>query len=348
MPLDQLDSCLRWSLDAYSPGRAGWVVRRLTDKVRRGDLSSIIAAATLSGETLSAGNRGAADIADRVIHGVGIAIDQGGGAATMLVLRTDPQTPPGDVVAPLAARLREAGVTFLQASSDDDSQAAALSAAGFRPLADLDLMVLDRRDYDEAARLAARPETARPGAAASRSAQDSGSGQPPADWVRPQWLGDDWRATFVDVTCQTFTGTLDCPRLSDYRSDADVAGGYLAAPGFDPSLCRLLRVGGEIAGCLVLTRHAAGGADPATDQDTAAGLASDSGDLELTYMGLVPRFRGRGLGAAMLAETVEVAREISAAQVVLAVDHENRPANTIYRRMGWRVVERESVWGFKI
>lgn len=338
IPLDQLDSCLRWSLEAYSSGRGGWVIRRLTDKVQRGDLSSIIAAATLSAESISA-----AGIADSAIHGVGIAIVQEGGAATMLVLRADPETPPGDVVAPVVARLRESGVTFLQASADDDSQAAALAAAGFRPLADLQLMVLDRRDYDDAARLAAPPG-------------ESASGGPrsPADFVRPDRLGDDWWETFVDVTCQTFTGTLDCPRLSDYRSDAEVARGYLSAPGFDPSICRLLRVDGEFAGCLVLTRHTACAADPATghddatEPDTGAGVDSAGGVLELTYMGLVPRFRGRGLGAAMLAETVAVAREISAAQVVLAVDSENRPANTIYRRMGWLAVERESVWGFKI
>jgi len=321
IPLDQLDSCLRWSLDAYSPGRGGWVIRRLTEMVQQGDLSSIIAAATFS-----AGNADAAALPDHAFHGAGIAIVQGDDAATMLVLRADSPKSASEVVTPLVARLRGSGVTFLQASSDDASQAETLAAAGFRPLADLELMLLDCRDYVAAANLAARP-------AASH------------DWNPPDHLGDDWRATFVDVIRQTFTNTLDCPRLADYRSDTQIASGYLSVPGFDPSICRLLSVDGELAGCLVLTRQAAAGA---TEHPEAPSAPPIGGDLELTYMGLVPRFRGRGLGAAMLAQTVAIAQAISAAQVVLAVDSQNRPANAIYQRLGWQTVERESVWGLKI
>ena len=61
----------------------------------------------------------------------------------------------------------------------------------------------------------------------------------------------------------------------------------------------------------------------------------DSGEWELTYMGIVPEHRGQGLGRKMIAQGLEHARASGAAGVFLAVDEQNTYARKLYESMGF-------------
>ncbi len=162
-------------------------------------------------------------------------------------------------------------------------------------------------------------------------------------WVALDAIGEDWENEFSSVAAGTFIDTPDCPRLSDFRSADEIVAGYRAAPTFDRGLSKLLRVDEQWAGCLVLTRHETQGIIGEDASDSESTVA-----LELTYMGLKPEFRGRGLAACLLAETLRVATRIGAEQILLAVDQANQPARASYQRLGWRDVAVESVWGRRV
>ncbi len=65
-------------------------------------------------------------------------------------------------------------------------------------------------------------------------------------------------------------------------------------------------------------------------------------------MALLPKFRRRGIAQSVLMETVNVARNVGAQRIVLAVDNENVPAKKLYQRAGWIEVAKETVLGSQI
>jgi ribosomal protein S18 acetylase RimI-like enzyme len=214
-----------------------------------------------------------------------------------------------------------------------------LAAGGFEPLANLVMMSL------EADQFAAASESAGEKAPRSDAAET-------VTWVNLGRLGDDWPVHLKDVAGRTFIDTQDCPRLSDFRTADEVVQGYTEAACFDRRLASLMRVGGDWAGCLILTAHPDSANPDSADPDSTAKNApvspSESGAIELTYMGLVPEYRGKGLAGQLLAKTISSAKAAGASRVVLAVDRDNRPAAAIYQRLGWREVIGETVWGRKI
>ena len=61
----------------------------------------------------------------------------------------------------------------------------------------------------------------------------------------------------------------------------------------------------------------------------------DLNQWELTYMAVLPEFRGKGLGRQMLAELTHFARKQNIDQIILAVDAANHPAKSIYDEAGF-------------
>jgi len=319
--LEALNECLQWVLAHYSIERASWIVNRLTAHVQNGGASGIFASAT----SMTDGDiplRGPLAVDCQRLCGVAIAIGQPGNSATLLALQVIGDATASEVLEPLVERLSQTGVIFIQSGCDDDAQEHLLVAGGFEPLAKLVMMSLEADQFPAASELAQVTKQASPA-------------PEPVAWVTLDQLGEDWRLHLNDIAGRTFIETQDCPRLSDFRSADDIVEGYVAAAHFDPNLVGLIRVGDDWAGCLILTSHA-GSAD------------EESGAIELTYMGLVPEFRGRGLAGHLLTQTICQATAARASRVVLAVDRDNRPATAIYQRLGWRDVISETVWGRKI
>lgn len=133
-------------------------------------------------------------------------------------------------------------------------------------------------------------------------------------------FSDVFRSTLLT----TDQGTLDCPELNGNRTSDELFASYVEpAPGTTWHLARHL---GHPIGVVVL----------------ANGESAE--EVELSYLGLVPSARGRGLGR----ELVELARAETwrrgASSVTVSVDSRNNPALQLYRNCGFVEVERRVVW----
>jgi ribosomal protein S18 acetylase RimI-like enzyme len=121
-------------------------------------------------------------------------------------------------------------------------------------------------------------------------------------------------AAFNTALLRAHGDSLDCPELNEVLSPEDTLAGYLDSSP-DTSLWRLAVADGEPAGVLLL-----------------------NGD-ELSFLGVLPEFRGRGVGQRLLDVAVETAPRLS-----LVVDVRNGPAIQLYRSAGFGVVATREVF----
>lgn len=175
-------------------------------------------------------------------------------------------------------------------------QRAALEAVGFRPLAPL--VYLERN--------AKYPWVDPP-------AEEDG------DWIA---YADPVRADFAGVILETYEGSRDCPELSGLRPIEDVLAAHRAAGPFEPHLWELVRIGGQLAGCILLARLARGAL------------------LEVVYVGVVPAWRGRGVGSLLLRRALAQCRGQDVPRLTAVVDDRNGPAKRMYDRLAFRVSTR--------
>ncbi len=147
--------------------------------------------------------------------------------------------------------------------------------------------------------------------------------RPSFDW-RP--FGPETEAEFHAVLQRTYLSSLDMPELEGIRSLDDVMASHRAAGRFDPSRWRVGTLPGEPEAAAVL-------------------LLSEVPDRpawEVTYLGLTPPARGRGLGRAVLAFALDLARA-HVPRLELAVDDRNHPARHLYDGAGFLPFDRRLV-----
>ncbi|MBX3433314.1 MAG: GNAT family N-acetyltransferase [Pirellulales bacterium] len=125
---------------------------------------------------------------------------------------------------------------------------------------------------------------------------------------------------------RTYEGSLDCPALDGARSVGDALASYAAQGTPDPEHWFRVTRAGVDAGVLLLAAH------------------PESGNWELVYMGVVPEFRGVGLGEQIVRHALSCAARGGAERVVLAVDAANAPALRMYGACGFREWERRRVY----
>ncbi len=133
-------------------------------------------------------------------------------------------------------------------------------------------------------------------------------------------------ALFRQTLARSYEGTLDCPELNGVRTIEEVLAGYRAAGAGRPAGWWLLRDGGEPAGVLLLTEM----------REDAA--------WDLSYIGVVPEHRRRGLGHAAVCHALQTAQAAGAVQMLLAVDRRNAPARRLYASLGFRQTELRDVY----
>mgnify|MGYP001162904804 CR=1 FL=1 len=146
---------------------------------------------------------------------------------------------------------------------------------------------------------------------------------PPIEWLPYEEVGDDRLASAI---FETYVESRDCPELTGLRTGSDVIEGHRYSGVFEPQGWWLARLEGGDAGVLLLN---------STEEDPSR--------LELVYMGVAQRFRGRGVGKAILAKAMAVSRELGKRRIRLAVDSRNRAAIGLYRRFGFRPHSHQSV-----
>ncbi len=158
-----------------------------------------------------------------------------------------------------------------------------------------------------------------------RASTDVASPERPTD-LDFEPFQDEHRERFATVIEQTYEQTQDCPALNGLRDLNDVLVGYQATGVHHASRWMVGRCQHEDVGVLLLTDHPS--------------MAS----WELIYMGIVPVWRGRGLGAQLVQHSLRLARAAGREYLVLGVDAQNRPALEVYQAAGFETWDRRAIY----
>ncbi len=149
-------------------------------------------------------------------------------------------------------------------------------------------------------------------------AEPDGTGEPqlPSGYTWHPYAPSD-AATWHKILEATYAESLDCPDVADESSPQEALEQYRAAGDSGECWWWLLRRQDREVGCLILADHRA------YDQ------------MELVYVGVVPEFRGQGLGQIAARRSRCIAGQLGRKRVVLAVDARNTPALIMYDRAGF-------------
>jgi len=269
--------------------------------------------------------------------------------------------------------LKDRGVRFVQWATDAADQVPLHArqwheGLGFEQIATLDYLAAELSSND----------TSKPNASTE-------SGVPIEIQFHPlSWEHTTDLSAFTRLVEATYAGTLDCPKLAEYRTTSETLRGYQAASSFAPELWFEVRdhrkPGNEPIGCVILAKHGSSPPpedpspedpppedpppeDPPSSQSNATGgLDSEQQGkhttqgqsdpaqtpngpvIEIVYMGLIPAARGNGLGKTLVTHAVKAALTLGGSRLILGVDRSNQPARDIYRQQGMSEVLSETVW----
>jgi ribosomal protein S18 acetylase RimI-like enzyme len=140
---------------------------------------------------------------------------------------------------------------------------------------------------------------------------------------RPYAQGD--RNLFEEMLARTYEHTLDCPELNGVRDLAEVMEGHRAQGAHDPAHWWLALEADRPVGVLLTT------------------VIPEWRAWDLSYVGVVPEARGRGLGRELTRKALHEAQAAHATQLTLAVDVRNQPARNMYARLGFEATESREV-----
>ncbi len=321
-------------LRGLSIGRARLIVEQIRRLVDAGQLDRLVIL------TLSA-----AGDEDRPLAAVVAVLQQGlegeqiGDVATVVHaggLVDFEDTLESDVAANLAVALNrelcKQGVRFAQWATDqDDTQGRPTpeslkwcAALGFQPIGNLEYLC------GSVSNDASEPF----GSPFSSAVENQSLCFEPLAWDDPAAF-----TRLIALVDRTYTDTLDCPDLAKFRSAKQVLNGYRMSDVFAPDLWfTVTDYDGQEAGCAIFANH------PAARLAEPGNMAINSSSIEIVYMGLVPDSRGKGIGKQLVQKSFDIARQIGADQVLLAVDQINHPAKSIYQLAGLRPIFSETVW----
>jgi len=122
---------------------------------------------------------------------------------------------------------------------------------------------------------------------------------------------------FLNIFAASYLESPDCAILGGIGEPENVLADYRGGGFFDPKLWRLLQVAGEDVGCLLL-RH-----------------QCDEASLEMVYLGILPRYRARGLGNWATSLAITEAKRLGCRRLTVAVDATNTAACRLYARWGF-------------
>ena len=146
------------------------------------------------------------------------------------------------------------------------------------------------------------------------------SGELPADVRLERFRGFDEPSEVEALRTaldRSYEDTLDCPGLTGLRTTPDIIESHASVGLFDPRNWWIARRAGEPEGCVLLNR------------------LHDHRSVELVYIGVSKRLRGRSLGRAMLAHAARGLVGPAASELSCAVDTRNTPALGVYASMGF-------------
>ena len=189
--------------------------------------------------------------------------------------------------------------------------------------------------------------------------------------LRPvSWDRAGSRRAFTKLVEATYSGTLDCPRLAQYRTTSETLRGYQTAASFAPELWfEVVDASGKTnmpLGCMILAkheeshnnthttdtdRHTAQASDTPTEEtesDPQPPSSSEGPVIEIVYMGLLPETRGQGVGRQLVDQAARVAFNLGGTRFILGVDRANQPARNIYNAKGMTQLLSEAIWAKQV
>lgn len=143
------------------------------------------------------------------------------------------------------------------------------------------------------------------------------------EWVA---YGEDTHQLFAETLEATYQDSLDCGSLNGRRSIEDILASHRAVGEFDPRLWFTGLLAGRPAGVVLVNS------------------IPQRWVCEVVYMGVAPWARRQGVGRALLARALDVARDRAAVSLNLTVDVRNTPAQRLYASFGFREESRRDVW----
>jgi ribosomal protein S18 acetylase RimI-like enzyme len=130
---------------------------------------------------------------------------------------------------------------------------------------------------------------------------------------------------FHQTLIRTYEGTRDCPEINGVRTIDEVIAGHRAQGRFEPTRWWLACEADRPVGVLLLTEM------------------RESGDWDVSYLGVVPEARRRGFGRELMLKALVEAKAGAANRVTLSVDGRNEPALHLYRSFGFVPFDRREV-----
>src|SRR5262249_15951423 len=127
------------------------------------------------------------------------------------------------------------------------------------------------------------------------------------------------RGRFHGTLLRSYEGTLDCPEVNGVRTLDEGLAGHRAQGQHDPRPWRLARAHGGVVGVLLLTEM------------------PEWRTWDVSYVGIVPEARGRGLGRTLMRKALWEARSSAVRQLTLSVDTRNLPACHLYLGLGFEL-----------
>lgn len=133
-------------------------------------------------------------------------------------------------------------------------------------------------------------------------------------------------ALFHKTLWHTYDETQDCPEVNGVRTIDEVIVGHQAQGLYDPDRWWLTTLEGKPVGVMMLMQ------------------LPETGDWDVSYMGVVPEARHQGFAREMLLRALFEARAADVVNVTLSVDGRNRPAWNLYRSIGFEPFDRREIY----
>jgi ribosomal protein S18 acetylase RimI-like enzyme len=153
----------------------------------------------------------------------------------------------------------------------------------------------------------------------------------PAPSVQPprlvyQQFTPENASLFASTLMHTYRDSLDCPEVNGVRTAEEILEGHRAQGVFDPERWRLLLHPDRAVGVILVMEQ------------------PDLDEWDLTYLGLLPEVRRRGLGREAMRWVLEEATAAERRGICLSVDGRNAPAWRLYRDLGFEPLERREIY----
>ncbi len=123
---------------------------------------------------------------------------------------------------------------------------------------------------------------------------------------------------FADVIERSWIDSLDCPGMTGYRTVEQTIESYKSAGVFTRTFWSMILIDDNPAGVCLLSPLGSGQS------------------IELTYTGVVPEARGKGLGKIMLNRAISLSAIDGYKIMTLAVDDKNLYAMDLYEKSGFK------------